>query len=82
MGTFPAGSLRSAGVPDKFRYVARNHTTSEGTPDDEIVRIDVHLPKSLRDRIKTVGKAHDRSLSAQVRVAINEHVSRHEEEAA
>jgi hypothetical protein len=40
----------------------------------------VRLPRSLIEQVRTLARAHDRSLSAELRVALAEYIRNHGEE--
>ena len=48
------------------------------SPDTTTVR----LPRPLIEKMRTIAQAHDRSLSAELRVALTDYVRRYHEEEA
>jgi predicted transcriptional regulator len=48
------------------------------SPDTTTVR----LPRSIIEQVRTIAQAHDRSLSAELRVALADYVRRNSEEQA
>ena len=61
--------------------MSRNHK-GRNEVTDQIVRFDLRLPQSLLDRIEAVAETEHRSTSAQMRLAISQHIERAEGVAA
>lgn len=49
---------------------------------EHLVFLTSQVPKDLKDRLRALADENERNLSAQLRVAIREHLERHERKAA
>ena len=81
-GTIRSGPLCSALVPATVPVPMRNRKDQPTDTVAEMVGFNLRLSRTLLDRIDAVARSQHRTTSAQMRVALIDHVESHEEEAA
>jgi hypothetical protein len=54
----------------------RYHRDTVPTPTTEIRAMTVRWPATLHDQLRQVAERHDRSVNAEVRIAVREHLER------